>query len=253
MLRAGADEMENRHRTINSQNQRIAELQRENARLREDAAEHAALDAETEAGLEQIEHERDEAIRRADALERTVNGKTQTINALATLAAEYVALEDANAACSASDEQVNEARQRLLDEISQCRAALAQQEPDQPAQDGGRLDPYTLERAAEAMESLAGTVDEDDGPYFEGYRDACTDGEVNIRDLQLDQPADAGEPSCCARTREEHEALARLRWVLWDADPDSIRIARDDPGMNADWQKICAAIRRIGDTGGEDD
>lgn len=64
----------------------------------------------------------------------------------------------------------------------------------------------------------------------------------------IDYPDNAHERFCCTRTRE---ALERLQWVLWYADPDSIRIARDDPGMNADWQLIAAAIRRTdGDNNG---
>jgi hypothetical protein len=87
---------------------------------------------------------------------------------------------------------------------------------------------------------VCGPLDDDNRPVTDGDK-AAPDAAATIR----------GEPSCCDRTREDElEALARLRWVLWDADPESIRIARDDPGMNADWQTIRAAIRRKdGDTG----
>jgi hypothetical protein len=116
---------------------------------------------------------------------------------------------------------------------------------DQPAQDGK---PSTdQERFERVLQQLAHSL-------ADFYALEVTDAQARSITREVLQTADAGEPSCCARTREdEHEALARLRWVLWDADPDSIRIARDDPGMNTDWQTICAAIRRTGDTGGQDE
>jgi hypothetical protein len=116
---------------------------------------------------------------------------------------------------------------------------------DQPAQDGEpSVDQARFKRVwQQLVYSLA-----------DFFALEATDAQARSIAREVLQAADAGEPSCCARTREdEHEALARLRWVLWDADPDSIRIARDDPGMNTDWQTICAAIRRTGDTGGQDE
>jgi hypothetical protein len=56
-----------------------------------------------------------------------------------------------------------------------------------------------------------------------------------LRDMQPDQPADAGEPSCCARTREECARVVEY----FSGSP----MAR----------KVAAAIRRTGDTGGRDE
>jgi hypothetical protein len=37
-----------------------------------------------------------------------------------------------------------------------------------------------------------------------GYEDGRSDAVKAIRKLQPDHPADAGEPPCCARTREDN-------------------------------------------------
>jgi hypothetical protein len=75
-----------------------------------------------------------------------------------------------------------------------------------------------------------GTVDELVGP----------NAEINEVCKYADQTADAGEPSCCARTREaERERCARV------ADEDNPAYSKLDR-YTAD--EIAAAIRRTGDT-----
>jgi hypothetical protein len=82
----------------------------------------------------------------------------------------------------------------------------------------------------------------------------CGCYQTAIRNLQTDQPADAGEPSCCARTREAlKEAESALciagDHVLHCAGPDS----DDHQQINDTLEMVRAAIRRTGDTGGEDE
>jgi hypothetical protein len=81
-------------------------------------------------------------------------------------------------------------------DFQQARAVLAQQEPDQPTQDGGRLDPYTLERAADVAKTYRCTGGEGD-PIAESYRDgvnsAAQEIAHEIENLQPDQPAQDGE------------------------------------------------------------
>jgi hypothetical protein len=191
------------------------------------------------------------------------------------------------------------------------KAALDRQEPDQPTQDGGRvsavsdtavlqraaerekqarktaerrqdgglLDPYTLEwiardcerRAEELCEAARenrqgcarGSYRDREANHLENeahslmkraeyYRNLQTDQPahltghgkytpVTIRSRTItDQPADASEPSCCARTRaEERERCAQI------ADEDNPAYSKLDR-YTAD--EIAAAIRRTGDT-----
>jgi len=87
--------------------------------------EHAALDAETDAGLEQIELERDDAIQRADAAEARERAKDEALQTCRDHAWE---------GCNAPN-----AAYRWCERIDEvAHAALAQQPADQPAQDGGR-------------------------------------------------------------------------------------------------------------------
>jgi hypothetical protein len=164
---------------LDARDQRIAELEQENARLREDAAEHAALDAETDAGIEQIEHERDEAIRRADALERAVKSALDAWEADEFDEAKYyeirATLYDQPATYSLEPLEhkplSEEARKRGQDALRRLAGK------DQPAQDAGM------------------SLDPDDLDYGLSTNGAAP--------RQPDQPAAAGEADCCARTRED--------------------------------------------------
>jgi hypothetical protein len=140
---------------------------------------------------------RDAAKRRADALER--------------------ALRSYRAAALGFAEAVREDTQTAypwhpLDEAEKEACAVL-------AQDGGRLDPYTLEWIARDCERCAEELCEAARENHRGCaRGSYRDQEANhlkneahslmkraeyYRNLQPGQPADAGEPSCCARTREE--------------------------------------------------
>lgn len=42
------------------------------------------------------------------------------------------------------------------------------------------------------------------------------------------------------------EAAGRLEWLLWNADAEQMKIARDDPGMNMDWRSVKDAALAAG-------
>jgi hypothetical protein len=258
-----ADALDARDQIISDQAQDIAQLQLNNAALHSELIavrdEHAALDAKTDAGISQIELERDEAVRRADALERAVKSALDAWEA----------------------DEFDEAK------YYEIRAALyTQQEPDQPAQDGPMVmqpgepsqrrclvycgdDRCTCEagrvpkpdQPADADEPdtrpkcshtrlvkdrcpVCGPLDDDNRPVTDGDK-AAPDAAAAIR----------GEPSCCAWTREEERercarqleaTAARLEQRAATAPTVALRT-----GLKAD-ARMCrmnaAAIRRTGDT-----
>jgi hypothetical protein len=182
--------------------------------------------------------------------------------------------EAAKRRADALERALRQIRMRPLAEAHQIALdALTQQEPDQPVQDTGKqccrerahflrmLHRNGLYPSVETLKSdqpaQHGEPSADQARFERVWQQLVyyvadffaleiTDAQAQSIARELVQAADAGEPSCCARTRE---ALDRLRWVLWDAAPEDVRIARNDPGMNVDWQTICAAIRRTdGDT-----
>jgi hypothetical protein len=103
---------------------------------------------------------------------------------------------------------------------------------DQPAQDGRRLDPYTLERAAEGCDERAQERDEAQSEHPAHTFDWAAHGRMaaahrtdawalrneaqRIRNLQPDQPADAGERPENWVAQEVASAEAEVsKWPAW--------------------------------------
>jgi hypothetical protein len=204
---------------------------------------------------------------RADTLERERDALAAGLDR--DTRSRYAMIDRLNALKRALRRLVDDIKRGWMgDAMSEAQAVLA----DQPAQDGGRgatpenvndyLDGHdnglnvgyrqgwddALERAAQvADERSAALLDEAKAARLSAWSTAHQmTGEAGqirkvaraIRNLQSDQPADAGEPSCCVRTREE-----------------CARIAERENDMHAvydDWSRapdvIAAAIRRTGDT-----
>jgi hypothetical protein len=181
-----------------------------------------------------------------------VNGLVVDRGALPRLARDMEALAD----------RLRERAAQIADDIGDAEtAAEVRGRNDQPAQDGGRLDPYTKKRAMEVAEE----VRRRNLPYKK--RSSLAHGAVvaasairqAIHDLQPDQPADAGEPSCCTRTREGCARVCDERAQAEQALAD----ACDRAVETEDWsthndrarqlRECAAAIRRTGDTGGGDE
>jgi hypothetical protein len=205
--------------------QSVTTLRRLVHELAADLDEHAALDAETDAGISQIELERDEAVRRADALERERDKLRSTLVPIRAIAAhaKVVAEDDDtntrhlivihdSADAALTDQPNRERAAQIADDIGDAEtAAEVRGRNDQPAQDGGR---------GATPKNVNDYLDGHDNGLNVGCRQGWNDaleraaklarewGEFGLasairrerRNLQPDQPADAGEPSCCART-----------------------------------------------------
>jgi hypothetical protein len=144
-----------------------------------------------------------------------------------------------------------------------ARATLAQQEPDRPAQDGGqmgRLPDMSVQRVIKMLHD--GSGDRLLGYRLSGNNPQSPGADMDMLDdleeraARTDQPADAGEPSCCARTREECARVADFyasehkRCCEETTSDDQKRIHAELEDIAED---ISAAIRRTGDTGGGDE
>jgi hypothetical protein len=140
----------------------------------------------------------------------------------------------------------------------ECNVALAQQEPDQPADAGeyyeGEARHYDQHGCPEEAELCRQKArgDEESVANSEALTDA---EEQELANMGLtNQPADAGDPSCCARTREECARVCDERAQAEQALAD----ACDRAVETEDWfihtdrarqlRECAAAIRCTGDT-----
>jgi hypothetical protein len=124
--------------------------------------------------------------------------------------------------------------------------ALTQQAPDQPAQNSGRIDPYTLEWAAHEAEKTQITG-QTTSRFVEGRNRAAEDIAAAIRNLRPDQPAHHSlEPLQHQPLSEEarergQEALRRLAGKDQPADAGE----PDEPELTINKQpRSCCARTR---------
>jgi hypothetical protein len=221
--------------------QSVTTLRRMVHELAADLDEHAALNAETDAGISQIELERDEAVRRADALERALRDARPLVEKWChyqgdhpKLFQQYLGPIDAALTDQPAQEWTAERAQAYIDQFDH----------DQPAQDGEpSVDQARFERVwQQLVYSLA-----------DFFALEVTDAQARSIAREVLQAADAGDPSCCARTREECAQVA-------DAYPEHEPFGADytahgliGEGQDSASRDIAAAIRRTGDTGGGDE
>jgi hypothetical protein len=192
----------------------IRELQAE-LRLRDDVPEgHGWLPQAEWQRLLDVQKGRVEAAeRRADALERA----SRQAKARLERGWAEAAMRELEAAL-AQQEPDQPFASHVATDLSHNAACVSHDGADQPAQDGGRDAGCRAEPGdGEVLLKIDGlptiSICADDVEGFGYDLNEAADGTkpqtgVTVR-LQPDQPADAGEPSCCARTRaEERERCA---------------------------------------------
>jgi hypothetical protein len=191
-----------------------------------------------QAALDVAQGRQTEAERRADALERE-------------RAADHTAFRSIKYhADNGHQDRPVHVRLRMISQKANERidAALAQQEPDQPAQDGGRLDPYTLAY----VEKMVRGQQYRDWPFRhwpEFWPGTCSDDSLvtqfadrtadAIRNLQPDQPAQDGEPS----TDQERFERVWQQLVYSVADFFALEIT------DAQAQSIAREVLQVADAG----